>query len=205
MHLAHFGKNGGDVEGFTSAGRGFYAGMLDVEGFGNVSVCSFICYDREHPEAARACKAAGAELTLVPTACGVDWAAVDLDAVRAATNAMAIAMANFGTAHGHTSQPRQRGGAGAYYCGGLDCNGLSMGVDHMGDVLFAAPGDPNNATAAGAEGVWPVSFNITALREYRMTARGAALAAERLRPELCRLPTAKLHAAPQCNAHRMWL
>ena len=53
-------------------------------------------------------------------------------AVRAATNAMAIAMANFGTARGHTSLPRERGGAGTYYCGGPDCNGLSMGMDHTG-------------------------------------------------------------------------
>jgi hypothetical protein len=191
-----------------------YAGDLDVDGLGNVSTCSFICYDREHPESARGCRAAGAELVLVPTACGVDYAAVDLIGIRAVglslrllpmaacppscsppstllsssfcrrsrcgarpfalrvllltrslwrtsfciarpfadalvvahgaqgTNAMAIAMANFGAAPGHNISERTRGGAGSYYCGGLDCNGLSMGADHRGNVLFTAPGDP---------------------------------------------------------------
>lgn len=159
----------------------------------------------------RISRAAGAELVLVPTACGVDYAAVDLVAVRAGTNAMAIAMANFGTAKNHTAQPRRRGGAGSYYCGGLDCNGMSMGADHLGNVVFSAPGDPgtlptpNPDRPAGAQGTWRVPFNISALREYRNSPRGRALVAERLMPELCRIPTATAHSAPTCNAHRMWL
>ena len=74
VHVAWSGSNGAEVEGLNSAGRGWPTAQLDIAGKGNVSVCSFICFDREHPESARACKASGAELILVPTACGLDFA-----------------------------------------------------------------------------------------------------------------------------------
>jgi hypothetical protein len=39
--------------------------------------------------------AAGAELLLIPTACGIDWTYVDKVAVRATSNVMAVAMTNY--------------------------------------------------------------------------------------------------------------
>ena len=203
--MAWLGGDGPNPESMTAQGHGFPTAALDVRGRA-VRVCAIICFDREHPEAAGACGAGGAELLLLPTACGVDWAAVDLLSVRALDNAMGIAMANYGAAPGVAPTPLPPGHAGTYGCEGTDCNGLSAAVDHAGRVLRAAPGDPADPRArAGAEGVYLADFNMTALRAHRRGAQGRALTARRLWPELCRLPLAAARRSPQCNDHRMWL
>ena len=76
---------------------------------------------------------------------------------------MAIAMANFGALLGHKILPRTRGGAGSYYCGGLDCNGLSMGADHRGNVLLTAPGDPGVCVCVRARVCEPRSSGVVFL------------------------------------------
>lgn len=137
--------------------------------------------------------------------------AVDLISVRAATNAVGIAMANFGSRPHAIVKPKSSG-AGAYYCGGDDCNGHSMGADHRGQVLALAAGDPglnpvnvsNSTHRPGAEGSTVVAFDIAALRAYRKTPRGAALVAPRLQPQLCRIPVASEYVESGCNDHRMW-
>eukprot|EP01065_Artemidia_motanka_P047692 TRINITY_DN7521_c3_g1_i2.p1 TRINITY_DN7521_c3_g1~~TRINITY_DN7521_c3_g1_i2.p1 ORF type:complete len:647 (+),score=92.67 TRINITY_DN7521_c3_g1_i2:154-2094(+) len=205
VHLAWAGRPVADCEGFTTEGHTFFAAKLDLlDGRGNVTVCSFICYDREHPEAARLCQAAGAEIILMPTACGIDSASVDLVSVRAASNAVAVAMANYGTAPGRNSTVPAAGVAGTYYCRGDDCNGRSMVADHTGRVLVLAPGDPRMPDA-GAEGVYTGDIDVGALRKFRQTERGRAFTQPLLRPELCKLPISKDYATPHCDAHRMWL
>lgn len=74
VHIAWSGiPDDTDCEGVTGAGRAFYTSALDLGGGrGNISVCSLICFDREHPESAALCAAGGAELVMHPTACRMD-------------------------------------------------------------------------------------------------------------------------------------
>ena len=111
VHIAFDGTSSNDCEGITQAGRSFYTHALDLgENRGSVAVCSFICFDREHPESVALCAAGGAELALHPTACafgdgGVlnsthDMPMIDKIAARAMSNGISIAMANFGNSTG---------------------------------------------------------------------------------------------------------
>ena len=56
-----------------------------------------ICYESEFPEAVRQCAAAGAQLVLVPTALGKDWAVVSQRVIpaRAFENGVYLAYANY--------------------------------------------------------------------------------------------------------------
>ena len=193
VHPAWSGADGTDPEGLTMAGRTFYSGNLDLgPGRGNVTVCSNICFDREHPESARLCMLAGAELVLLPTACTVDWTYVDKVAVRAMSNVMAVAMANYANS---SSAPTSW------------ANGHSMAAGADGELIMVAPGDPaNRASEPGKEGVYLAELDIAAVRRLRSTARGSALmAGGKLEPRLCRLPVAAPFGKPECNEHRLWL
>ena len=190
VHPAWGGADGTDPEGLTQAGRSFYSGNLDVgAGRGNVTVCSNICFDREHPESARLCMMAGAELLLMPTACGVDWTYVDKVATRARSNAMAVAMTNYAIS------PHQQ-----------FANGHSMGVNADGTIVTVAPGDPADpASQPGKEGVFMANLDIGALRLLRNTSAAKALMDAPLVPRLCRIPVAEAFQKPECNEHRLWL
>ena len=162
------------------------AGNLDVRGR-NISVCSFICYDREIPESAQLCGATGAELVLMPTACPLDWDRVDLLAVRAMGNAFGVAMTNYANS---TDNP-------AHY----SFNGHSLGIDAEGNYLTVAPGDPANVTSmSGQEGVFMTTFNMTAIRKFRASLRGMALRAAHLPPWLCRMPVSQAYSRPHKRA-----
>jgi predicted amidohydrolase len=77
-------------------------GVADLDG---VRVGLMICFDREHPEAARALMLAGAELILVPNACVLDEERIGQLRARAFENAVGIAVANYpapGPCNGHS-------------------------------------------------------------------------------------------------------
>lgn len=156
-----------------------------------MTVGSFICYDREHPESARLSGVGGTELLLMPTACAISWDTIDKIAVRAMSNAMAIAMANYAN---RTDNPAQ------YWA-----NGNSVGIDAEGNIVELAPGDPADpSTHPGQEGIYIAHFDIAQLRRYRQTPRAHALRSAPLYPELCRLPLSAQYRQAECDAHRMW-
>ena len=174
-------------------------GALDLgPGVGNVTVCSFICFDREHPESARSCGKLGAEIVLHPTACVVDRAMLDKLAVRAARNGMAIVMTNFA----NTSATRD---PAEVFMGQM--NGHSAAVDARGRFITVAPGPVEDPSViSGPEGVYLADVDLAAQRAYRRTRRAHALmGGAPLMPGLCRLVVAREFSQPQCNAHRLWL
>lgn len=83
-------------EAMTSAGRHFHTAALDVgkPAIGEVAIGSMICFDRENPESARLLALHGAEVLLVPNACGVGKQLLDQFAVRALENGVNTVMAN---------------------------------------------------------------------------------------------------------------
>lgn len=66
---------------------------------GPVRVGTLICYDREFPEAARLLMLHGAELVLVPNACGIDDNRMAQLRTRSFENMFAVAMANYAAPH----------------------------------------------------------------------------------------------------------
>ena len=83
------------LEALHTGGRRVYTGVLNTRSGTNVTVASVICFDREQMETARIARQAGAEVLLVPNACGLSDDTLDQFAVRAMENAMATAMANY--------------------------------------------------------------------------------------------------------------
>ena len=106
-------------------------------GKAQVQVGAMICYDREAPESARVLMLKGAELVLTPNACGLDDLRIDQYKTRAYENAVGMAMTNYAT-------PSQNG------------HSVAFGAD--GALLVAA---------GGAEGIYPATFDLDQIREYR--------------------------------------
>ena len=204
VHIAFDGTSSTDPEGITQAGRSYYTHSLDLgSGRGNVSVCSFICFDREHPESAALCAAGGAELILHPTACGFDDVTIRKIAARAMSNGVSIAMANFGNS---TDNPSD------------DSWGRSLIVNATGDFLSLAEGDHRSSnhqsTNPGVfdpewmeigEGIYIAEVDIGAQRRYKETELGKALTQHRLEPALCRIPLAEQYQQGRYDIARMWL
>jgi len=63
--------------------------------FNGVKLGIMICYDREFPESARVLMLKGAEIILVPNACGMNPARLNQLSTRAFENMVGIAMANY--------------------------------------------------------------------------------------------------------------
>ena len=198
-----------DCEGITGAGRSFYTSSLDLgESRGNVSVCSLICFDREHPESAALCAAGGAELVMHPTACGMSTDRIDKLASRAMQGGMAIAMANFGNSTDVAPECM-----GNNDCGSQSSWGLSAAVNASGDIVAMAADVPVPTAAERAMG-WQVGeaivmaeFDIGKQRALRKTSRGAGLLRgnAQLEPELCRVPLAAQYRQGNLDEARMWL
>ena len=81
-----------------------------------VRVGVMICYDREHPESARVLMLKGADLIIVPNACGIDERRLIQLRTRAYENVVYIGMANHSTPH----------------------NGQSVITNYWGDILAQA-------------------------------------------------------------------
>ena len=122
-------------------------------GAGPVEVGAMICFDREFPEAARALGLGGAELILVPNACELEANRLGQVRARAFETMTAVAVANY-------AAPRKRPVA-------AEENGHSTLVD---PIAFDAEGrsrDTRLFEAGEAEGVYVVTLDLGALREWR--------------------------------------
>jgi len=194
VHVAFSGRTGdAGCEGLTQPGRGFHTNVLDLgDGRGNVSVCSMICFDREHPESAAMCGAGGAELILHPTACNLPMSYIRKLQARALSNGVSIAMANFGN---------------STYAPETDGWGHSVAINATGHVVALAPDVPVPADPGlqRGEGLFLASFDIGAQRRYRATARGRGLTTHPLAPELCKVPLAPAYNQGDYDIGRNWL
>jgi len=104
---------------------------------------------------ARVLMVRGAEVLLVPNACGIHFALLHQLRSRAYENAFAVTMCNY-------AHPTQ--------------NGNSVGFNHLGDVLVHANGDV---------GVYIASIDINAQRKYRTTGTANAFMDPKPHVELC--------------------
>ena len=132
-------------------GEGFPVATLDTAS-GAVAVGAMICYDREFPESARVLMLEGAELILVPNACGWDRHRESQLQSRAFENMVGIAMANY-------PAPDQNGGSTA-----LD----GMAYLPARDGEEAGPRDMTLLRAGDEEGVFLADFDLAAMRAYRL-------------------------------------
>ena len=124
------------METSCTPGDDFYVGTLDTAA-GPVRVGAMICYDREHPESARVLMLKGAEVIVVPNACGLEELRLGQFRARAFENAVGVAMTNYPDGH---------------------CNGHSIAYDASGRLVVEA---------GGAEEIYLAPFDLDALREYR--------------------------------------
>ena len=149
----------GADEAMTAPGRHFFTGSIDIgSGRGNVTFGSMICADREFPESARLLALHGAEVLLVPNACGLVPAQLRQFRTRAVENVLTVTMANYANDDG---------------------NGLSVAYDHEGVELASG--------AEHKEEMVIVDVDVTALRAARGTQRGAELLKHRPAPQLCEI------------------
>lgn len=124
------------LEAATTPGDGFPVATLDTR-HGPVRVGAMICFDREHPEAARILMINGAEILLVPNASSLGDLAIDQFKIRAWENCVGVAMANY-------PAPKN--------------NGRSVAFDAKGRQLVIA---------REREGIHIAQFDLGALREER--------------------------------------
>ncbi len=132
------------IEAACAPGDGFPVAALETAA-GEVQVGCMICYDREFPESARLLMLNGAELVLVPNACGLEVNRLSQFRARAYENQMALAMCNY-------AAPK--------------CNGHSIAFDGMAcdergdrDMLLLEAG--------AEEGIYSVTVDLARLRAYR--------------------------------------
>ena len=175
----------GADEAMTAPGRHFFTGSIDVGGGrGNVTFGSMICADREFPESARLLAMHGAEILLVPNACGLVPAQLRQFRTRAVENVFAVAMANYASGDG---------------------NGHSIAFDHEGVQIVAGveqkrchenhtskccPGHAGSYCRLDANQLLVAEIDIIALRAARATPRGVELLRQPPAPQLCEIARA---------------
>lgn len=140
VHLCTF-----QSEGCLEPGTEFPVVDLDTAA-GSVRVGALICYDREFPEAARLLMLDGAELVLIPNACGIDDNRMAQLRTRSFENMFAVVMANYGA-------PQH--------------NGRSVAFDGIANDENGDPRDPTIVEAAGATGLVLANIDLDQLRAYR--------------------------------------
>ncbi len=126
------------TEASLTPGDDFPVCTLDTR-VGPVKVGCMICWDRGFPESARILMLNGAELILIPNACGFDQPLIDQLKTRAYENALAVAMTNYAS---------------------LPFDGNSLAYDAMGKGLV-------NPISDGGEKVQIARIDLRELREYR--------------------------------------
>ena len=126
----------------TAPGSATPVQLLDIGTGRTVAVGSMICADREFPETARLLMLQGAEVLLVPNACGLCPSQLRQFRTRAVENAVGVAMTNYAM-----------------------LGGLSVAYDHEGETLALAG-------AAKEARIYMAHFNLTALRRHRGSAEG---------------------------------
>lgn len=112
---------------------------------GSVKIGCMICYDREFPEAARILMLNGAEIILVPNACGLDTNRLHQFQSRGFENMLGVAMTNY-------PAPKQNGRSVAY-----------DGMREKGNNDY----DPTIVLAGADEGIYYADFDLAKLRTYR--------------------------------------
>ena len=112
---------------------------------GPVKVGCMICYDREFPEAARVLMLNGAEIIVVPNACGIDRNRLHQLQTRGFENMLGVAMANY-------PAPKNNGRSVAY-----------DGMREKGNNDY----DPTLVIADDKEGIFYADFDFEKLRLYR--------------------------------------
>lgn len=111
VHVCRFSA----MENLCADGDDWYVWPIEIDGR-TVRVGIMICYDREHPESARVLMLKGAEMLIVPNACGIEDKRMWQLRTRAFENVVPVAMANH-------SKPQ---------------NGQSVIIDWRADVVAKA-------------------------------------------------------------------
>jgi predicted amidohydrolase len=131
-------------EAACTAGDDFYVSTLDTA-HGPVAVGAMICYDREFPESARILMLKGAEIIVHPNACEMESHRLAQVRVRAAENAVGVALTNYaGAGLGHSV---------AYDPIAFTADGRSR------DTLIVEAGEQEDVLLA--------RFDLTAIRAWR--------------------------------------
>jgi len=139
------------MEYFTDGGTSFDVGELDY-GRGTVRIGSIICYDRNHPEAARISMLNGAEIIIIPNACELYTAHLEQMRVRASENAVVTLMVNYPGA-ATTLTNKSNGKSCAYYPMIRDANRKEI--------------NPTIIEMGNNEEIGLAKIDIDSLREYR--------------------------------------
>lgn len=130
-------------EVLLTPGDSFRVCTLDTA-VGPVVVGAMICYDREFPESARTLMLAGAEVILTPNACDLEANRLTQYRSRAFENMTAMAMANYARpGWGHS----------------IAFDGMAFGSAGSRDMLVVEAGE--------MPGIYPATFDLDALRDYR--------------------------------------
>jgi N-carbamoylputrescine amidase len=143
-----------DTEIELAPGSGFPVAVLDTAA-GPVHVGMMICFDREHPESARALMLAGAEIILTPNACVLDAERIGQARARAFENMLGLAVANYATP---VPLPPDDPG---------HCNGHSVAFSGICYDAHGAPLDHRLVEAGEEAGIFLATFDLDALRAYR--------------------------------------
>lgn len=125
-------------------GEDFPVATLETRN-GSAQVGCMICYDREFPEAARILMLNGAELILVPNACGLDVNRLHQFQSRGFENMLGVAMTNY-------PAPKNNGRSVAY-----------NGMREKGNNDY----DSTLVLATAEEGIYYADFDLERLRSYR--------------------------------------
>ncbi len=134
-----------DREAALTPGDRFEVVVLDTKG-GPVKVGLMICFDREFPESARILMLQGAEVILVPNACGLETNRLAQVRARAFENMVGVAVANY-------ARPQE--------------NGHSAAFDPRVFNEDESPRDNLIVEAGGDEAVVLADFDLAAIRRYR--------------------------------------
>jgi predicted amidohydrolase len=138
-----------DYEAALTPGDGFPVCELDTA-IGPVRVGAMICFDVLFPESARVLMLEGAELILMPNACGFEPWRVDVVKTRAIENMTGIAMANYA---------------------GDEMLGHSCAFDPIAypeeNAPLGASADPTVVRAGREEGIFLARFDVARIRAFR--------------------------------------
>jgi len=138
------------VEAALSPGDHFSVCPLEMEQ-GTVKIGAMICYDREFPESARILMLKGAEIILVPNACQLNSNSLMQFRTRAYENVVGLAMTNY-------AAPQN--------------NGHSMALDGISEDEHGRTRDMLLVEAGESEGIYLATFDLDALRSYRLRHTG---------------------------------
>jgi N-carbamoylputrescine amidase len=155
-----------EPEASLAPGEAFCVAPLETRA-GTVQVGAMICFDREFPESARVLMLQGAELVLVPNACGLEERRLAQVRTRAYENMLGVAVTNY-------AAPQENGHSCAFGADGM----LVVQAGEAEDI-YLAPFDLERLRDYRSREVWGNAFRRP--RAY------AALTAPEVRPPFTRI------------------